>query len=412
MSAASVDLAVAEAAEQPLAPAAKTKRPGAIVTLRQLAHRAKVPVNSFVHLTSRCNLPCMHCYQVRDGTNGGHQVGYGPDMDTPTVMRTLDQLAQMGSLMVTLTGGEALLRRDFDRIVAYARRLGFIVRLFTNGVLVDDVMADRIQKAAPHEVHISVYGVTAETHETVTCAPGSFVKTRRAVEILRARGLPVKVKCVVMTVNFHEWRALRAWADSLGCTYAFDATLTAREDGDTFPKQLRISDEQLREINAELAADDIDRQARSWYDWLDRSEAEQTEFASESVCGACSTTVAIVGDGRVRSCQLMHVDAGSVTEQPLPEIWEGSAWFHKVRSVTLTALRECRTCPDLPFCERCGAMALQEDGDLLGPSAESCRKAAARRAVWESLHPAKARERLTVGTDGRMSRSEREGVDR
>jgi len=393
MSAAHADLEALEIDTAPRAPAAAPagKKKGALLTLKHLAERARAPVNAFIHLTSRCNLPCMHCYQVRDGTNGGRQVGYGPDMDTTTVCRTIDELAAMGSLMLTLTGGEALLRHDWADVVLYARRQGFIVRLFTNGVLVDDAMADRIAAAGPHEVHISVYGVTAETHEAVTCAPGSFARTRRAVELLRARGVPVKVKCVVMNLNWHEWRAVGAWAESLGATYQFDTTLTAREDGDTFPKSLSIDDGQLREIMAELSAAEIAGNAEAWFDYLARPDDERAEFAAQSVCGACSTTVTVVGDGRVRSCQLMHVDGGSVLDASLPHIWETSGWFHRVRDITLTNLRECKTCPDLPFCDRCSAMALHEDGDELGPSSESCRKAAARRAVYEAAHTAHRR---------------------
>ncbi|MBQ7732855.1 MAG: PqqD family peptide modification chaperone, partial [Synergistaceae bacterium] len=56
-------------------------------------------------LTSRCNERCRHCYLP--GTRNFH------DLETDLVMSILDQLAEMGTLKVTFSGGECLLHRDF-----------------------------------------------------------------------------------------------------------------------------------------------------------------------------------------------------------------------------------------------------------------------------------------------------------
>jgi len=61
----------------------------------------------------------------------------------------LDGLRELGTLYVTLTGGEPLTHPEFLEIARGARQRAFALRIFTNGALVTEATADAIAALRP-----------------------------------------------------------------------------------------------------------------------------------------------------------------------------------------------------------------------------------------------------------------------
>ncbi len=95
--------------------------------------RSRVPLSGSIEITFRCNLRCVHCY-ISDYSGDG-------EMTTPEILRILDEIADAGCLWLLLTGGEVLSRTDFPEIYLHAKRRGFLLTVFSNGVLFDDRIA-------------------------------------------------------------------------------------------------------------------------------------------------------------------------------------------------------------------------------------------------------------------------------
>ena len=72
---------------------------------------------------------------------------------------------------LSLSGGEAMVRKDFFTIAEYARSKRFVLRIFTNGLLINAAAADRIAALHPYGVEISLYGADAATHDAITRSP-------------------------------------------------------------------------------------------------------------------------------------------------------------------------------------------------------------------------------------------------
>src|SRR5262249_46771329 len=89
------------------------------------------PAIAFVEVTNRCNLRCKHCY-VSSG------VARPNEMPTEMILRTLDELGEMGALQVFLTGGELFSHRDAVTIINHARTKPFITQIVTNGTLLTE----------------------------------------------------------------------------------------------------------------------------------------------------------------------------------------------------------------------------------------------------------------------------------
>jgi sulfatase maturation enzyme AslB (radical SAM superfamily) len=132
-----------------------------------------------IELTERCNNNCIHCnINLPEGDAQARK----REMTTGQVKDILGQAAALGCLRVRFTGGEPLLRPDFEEIYLSARGLGMKVLLFTNGRLITPRLADLFARIPPlATIEITVYGMRAESYEAVTRAPGSFKEFRGEV---------------------------------------------------------------------------------------------------------------------------------------------------------------------------------------------------------------------------------------
>ncbi len=314
-------------------------------------------------LTYRCNQRCSHCYL--DVLPAGARVP--SELTTDECLRVLDELATLGVLHLTLSGGEIFTRRDLFEIAEHARIKRFLVRLFTNGIAISAARADRIAALHPYAVEISVYGARAETHEKITQHPHSFALTLRAFRLLRERGVRTVLKTPLMHENVGEFRALQALAQDLGAQFRYDMTLTPKDGGDPAPLRHRLSDDERLNLFREVV-DPAKWQAH-------RPALEQC------TCNIGTNALLIDPYGAVFPCVQLRLAAGNVREQSVRTIWEQAPIWGELRRLTLSQLPVCRTCELNTVCVRCYGLAQLENGDLRAPVSINCAEAAARRQI-------------------------------
>src|SRR2546428_8513874 len=204
--------------------------PGTLQEIMERNWSRAVPMSALFELTFVCNHACSFCYNCPTGQK---------EMSTAEVIDALKKLADFNILYLTLTGGEPLVRRDFFEIARVARELGFALRIYTNGFLIDEPMAKRIKEIAnPIEMEISIHGARPETHEKLTCVPGSLQRVLNAAKHLHARGVKVTLKCPITRDNQEEVLDMHRLAEDLGVTIIFDPVITPRDDGDKDPLDL------------------------------------------------------------------------------------------------------------------------------------------------------------------------------
>src|ERR1700728_81494 len=72
----------------------------------------------------RCNLSCTYCNEYDD---------HSKPVPVETMYQRLDHLAELGTTVITISGGEPLLHPDLDLLIAHIRRRGMIAGMITNG---------------------------------------------------------------------------------------------------------------------------------------------------------------------------------------------------------------------------------------------------------------------------------------
>lgn len=108
------------------------------------------PIAAHLIPIRRCNLSCTYCNEFDD---------HSPPVPTADVLRRIDGLAQLGTGIITLSGGEPLLHPDLDRIVSHIRSRGAIATLITNGYLLSRDRIDRLNRAGLDHLQISIDNV-------------------------------------------------------------------------------------------------------------------------------------------------------------------------------------------------------------------------------------------------------------
>ncbi len=336
-------------------------------TLREKALRSKIPLVAHFDLTYRCNLDCVHCYITAQAR---------PELATTQAKRTLEQLAAVGTLYLTLSGGEIMARKDLFEIAEYARELNFALRLLTNGTLLTEGSADRIAALYPELVAISIYSLDPKLHDAITRGLGSLQKSIRAAKMLRERKARVKISSVIMEQNKEDWREIHAFAKEIGARFQTDYRLAPKSDGSDRPLQFCVDDEYLPHLLSDPLFNFNKEETGTE---MEREEAYTGSF-NTIPCGAGHMSCYISPYGDVYPCVQMPLRCGNVTERPFADIWENSPQLLDMRSVTLQGLK-CGSCELLKYCRPCLGLNHIEAGDMRTPATRTCREARIMRQL-------------------------------
>jgi MoaA/NifB/PqqE/SkfB family radical SAM enzyme len=98
----------------------------------------------------RCNLACTYCNEYDD---------YSKPVPTGEMINRINQLADLGTSIVTLSGGEPLLHPELDDIIAQMNKRGVLACMITNGYLLVPERIERLNRAGLHHMQISIDNV-------------------------------------------------------------------------------------------------------------------------------------------------------------------------------------------------------------------------------------------------------------
>lgn len=161
-------------------------------------------------ITGNCNCHCRHCYMSAPSGK----------VNEPTLSDCLDVVRQMeaaGVRTVSLTGGEALLRRDFFAIVdALIDADILIVTVMSNGLLVNEKTLDEFERRGLRpEFNMSFDGVGC--HDWLRGVPGAKQAVLRAFSLCKERGFPTGAEYCLHKGNLSALRESVKLLGELGC---------------------------------------------------------------------------------------------------------------------------------------------------------------------------------------------------
>ena len=325
--------------------------------------------------TQRCNLNCIHCRcsSAADAAAG--------DFTTEEACRLIDDICEVSTPVMVLSGGEPLLRPDIFEIAEYGTKKGLRMCMATNGTLITDEICARMKAAQIRMVSLSLDGSTAEIHDNFRNSPGAYDGVIRGAEILRRNGIPFLINSSFTKRNQSDIAATFKVAKGLGATawYMFMIVPTGR--GEEIMEEL-ISPEDYEEILAwhyqqEKHEDDILMRptcAPHYYRIVPQmAKAEGVDFKRRSLtfstgggkgCIAAQSICLIDCFGNLKPCSYFHSSVGNVKQIPFKELWFNSTVFNELRDFSRYK-GKCGECEYINICGGCRARADAVYGDYL-----------------------------------------------
>lgn len=146
-----------------------------------------------------CNFRCQHCSVKRfQGKKEGRQV-------TIADVRSLFlQADEMGLARVTITGGEPLVFKDFDELVAAIDPQKFYINCDSNGWLLTADRARHLKDIGVDRIQLSIDSLDAGEHDDFRGAKGSHERAMMAADIALDSGLAIFVQTVVTKQRLHS----------------------------------------------------------------------------------------------------------------------------------------------------------------------------------------------------------------
>lgn len=109
-----------------------------------------LPVMAHIIPIRRCNLSCTYCNEYDD---------YSKPVPLTTMIERLDQLADLGTMVITFSGGEPLLHPDLDAMISHTRKRKAISGLITNGYFLTPQRIKALNDAGLDHMQISIDNV-------------------------------------------------------------------------------------------------------------------------------------------------------------------------------------------------------------------------------------------------------------
>jgi GTP 3',8-cyclase len=301
----------------------------------------RVATDLRVSVIDKCNLRCTYCMPA-DGMPWLPQAQLMSADEIRRIVRVA--VRSLGAEELRLTGGEPLVRKDLEHIIAGIRadNPDLPISMTTNAVGLDQ-RAQALKDAGLTRLNVSLDTLHPETFAELTRRP-HLDRVLAGLQAARAAGLgPIKINAVLLRgINDTEVVPLVDWAVSNGFEMRFIEDMPL--DGDRSWSATNVIP--ARDIRAAieeaftLTADPRGRGAAPAERWEVRRPGESAvaghvgiiSSVTEPFCAACTRT-RVTADGKVRSCLFSHEETDLLTavregadDEGIAQIWRDAMW--------------------------------------------------------------------------------------
>jgi radical SAM protein with 4Fe4S-binding SPASM domain len=311
------------------------------------AKETKTPIVGHYELTACCNLDCKMCFVHNADTNALR----ARELSTETWKRIFDEAYDLGLLFATLSGGECLMRPDFEELYLHLWKKRVRVGILTNGTLISDEHVEFFKKYPPDFVRISLYGRSEEGYLKVTGHKG-FEKAVSAIRKLRDAKIRVTVVVTPSRYMKEEYINIRRFCIDNGfpCQSNSFQLLKNREHPEKDDYFLS-----MREIvDLSIAQHELLKGPAVPVEFPPEPQGNCTVAPKGLTCSAGASAAVVSWDGRMYPCAMLPTGNISLLEMSYAEAWEKTK--HSVSEMLLGM--ECVDCPYDKICSKCPAIRL------------------------------------------------------
>jgi len=323
------------------------------------------PVLVSFGITRECDLECPHCY-----SNSGERDP--EELSTEEAKRVVAEVAELGSKIIILDGGEPALRDDLVDLVAHATDSGLRVVLGSNGMSLTEELVSRLLSAGCGGIAISLDGADSRTHDTFRGLEGGWERTIQGAKNCAKLGMPFQIAPLMYRGNWTQLKDIVKKAKSLGANAVevFDYVPAGRGKGRSeyeleTDQRKRIIDHIIRWQSEGNITYRVIALPQYWVQ-VEREvpEDEMLEKYTRSCCAAGTRYISILPNGDVIPCMVLQVKLGNVRENSLKELWYDSPILETLRNRDLLK-GKCGRCKYRISCAGARCKAYEKTGDMM-----------------------------------------------
>ena len=314
-----------------------------------------------IDLTDACTERCVHCYVPK---------GQKDFLPVELVEKALVEFRAMNGLTVHLTGGEAMMHPDFERICRKCVDLNLNFIIFSNMTLCDDKRIAFLKEVAPQFINVSLYSMKPEEHDAITQLPGSWQRTMDATLKCCEVGVACRIATPLLKENQDALPALRKFADEHHMHLVPAAEIIAQADHSCGNLAHACSTEELRRV---LKRD---------HGLFHKIYEGKMPSCDAKVCDIGIGRLYLNAKGNYYPCDSMHEYVlGNVRENTVEEIWKGEN-LNYLRGLKNRDFGACASCEKRPWCKVCPAANFNATGNLFKHHPSTCALAEVIREVY------------------------------
>lgn len=360
--------------------------PQTLIMQRADGQKLKGPLFISWEITSACNLSCRHCRAAYNNSKTMHK-----QISLDKYREVIKQFGSMEIFALGITGGEPFLHPYFWEIIEECKQYNFDIIIYTNGTCINEEVAIRLSTLLDVDdiVHVSLDGGTKAANDRQR-GEGSFIKTYRALEILKSVNISVRLNVVPTNLNIDSFPelcdlALKFEVKEFG---ASPLMLTGRaSDKALMPDQNklfymeRLVSQKLHNSKTKYIGG-ISGTVHSYLDlseWIcDEINKLSREGRNKKICDAGNRKIFIDAVGDVYPCSLFaehkEFSVGNIFSDEIVKAWN-SKKLEQFRKGFEIISDECKKCKLAKLCNGgCMALAFHAFGEM-GAIDPRCSKA-------------------------------------
>ena len=300
----------------------------------------------FWECTTRCNLDCLHCGSdcSADAANR--------DMPLADFLAALDTIeSKSDDLIVVLTGGEPLLRKDIEECGREIRKRGIRWGMVSNGYLYNRENHVALLNAGMGALTLSLDGLE-ESHNWLRNNKNSFSRVDEAISLAAgARRLNFDVVTCVNKRNLHELPLLYEYLAEKGVKAWRLFTIVPIGRAENNP-DLLLSDIQFQQMldfickKRKLKLMDVKFSCEGYVGRYETKVRDGFFF-----CRAGINIGSVLIDGSISACPNIDraFSQGNIYRDNFYEVWQTK--FQPFRDRSWTKTGQCAACPDYKDCQ-------------------------------------------------------------
>jgi len=296
-----------------------------------------------------CNFQCPYCYQDVETQN---------ELTFDELCQLVEQARDLGAKGIIILGGEPMIYPRIFEVIAFIRRQGMKVELFTNG---SNITAGNAQRLLELEVKVvlKMNSRNAGRQNRLCGIPHAHQVINDAFENLKKAGYggdgqPMAVSSVVSAVNIDELDEMWEWLRDQRIDPYFE--MITPQGNATENDWLYVEPKQVEELFARFSASDEKRFGEGW--------KPQPPLAGER-CMRHQFSCYVDALGEVMPCVGVDISIGNIRETPLRRILHDSEVMQDLRNHLEQIKGPCAACDEREGCYGCRGAAYQLTGDYL-----------------------------------------------